>query len=292
MNDAVIIAPPVRPRSMRQQLWLRMKRNRATMFGLAVVLVYLVAALFSATFAPYEPNEIELGNALKPPSLAHWLGTDEFGRDVLSRILYGSRLSLSVGFFAVMIGLVIGGFLGIVSAYYGGPLGMIVMRIMDILLAIPGIMLAIALVAVLGSGMINVVIAVGIYNIPSFARLARSTALSVREELFITAARMTGTSELRIILRHMLPNCIGPLLVYGVLRFGHAILLGAGLSFLGLGVQPPTAEWGAMLASSRNYIRVAPHLAFAYGSSLSILVLGFNALGEGLRDVLDPTTVR
>jgi len=287
---AVAISPRRRPR--RSQVWLRMKRNRATIFGMVIVGLYLIAALMPGSFTDYDPNKVDPANALQPPSERHILGTDEFGRDVLARILHGSRLSLQVGFLAVLIGMIVGGSIGILSAHFGGLVDMILMRLMDVFLAVPGIMLAIALVAVLGPGMTNVIIAVGVYNIPSFARIARSAALSIREEKFLTAARMMGIGDIKIMLRHILPNSIGPVLVYAVLRFGHAILLGSGLSFLGLGVQPPTPEWGAMLASSRNYIRTAPHLAFSYGLSLSILVLGFNAMGEGLRDVIDPATVR
>ncbi|MFC2029077.1 ABC transporter permease, partial [Chloroflexota bacterium] len=256
-------------RSPGKQIWLRLKRNRVTVFGLVIVLLYFFAALFPEVLTSYQPNKIDPISALQSPSSLHILGTDEYGRDVFTRVIYGARLSLSVGFFAVIIGLFIGGPIGIIAAHYGGVVEMILMRLMDILLALPGIMLAIALVAVLGTGMINVIIALGIYNIPSFARIARSTAITIREEKYITAARMIGISEHKIILKHMIPNSIGPLLVYSALRFGHAILLGSGLSFLGLGVQPPTAEWGAMLASSRDYIRVAPYLVFAYGVSLS-----------------------
>jgi peptide/nickel transport system permease protein len=292
MNSKPPKISQVHYRSFGRQIWLRLKRNRVTLFGLVVVLLYCLAALAPGVFTTYEPNKVNPRSSLQSPSAEHIFGTDEYGRDVFTRVLYGARLSLSIGLLAVIIGLAIGGSIGIVTAYYGGLVDTIFMRLMDILLAIPGIMLAIALVAVLGSGIKNVIIAIGIYNIPSFARIARSTALAIREEKYITAARMIGVSNYKIIVRHLLPNSIGPLLVYGVLRFGHAILLGAGLSFLGLGVQPPTAEWGAMLASSRNYIRTAPYLAFAYGLSLSLLVLGFNAAGEGLRDVLDPSSVR
>ncbi len=210
----------------------------------------------------------------------------------MSRLMYGARLSIAIGALSVMIGFAIGFSLGTIAAFYGSWVDMVIMRFMDILLALPGMLLAIAIIAALGVGMQNVILAVGIYTIPQYARLTRSTALGVKNQVYVDAACATGVPSVRIILTHVVPNAIGPLVVYSALRFSTAILTASGLSFLGLGVQPPDPEWGAMLATSRQYLRVAPHLSLVYGLALMFLVLGFNMVGEGVRDVLDPRTTR
>jgi peptide/nickel transport system permease protein len=279
------------PLSNRRKALNRLLRNRMTMLGVAIISVYLFAALFPRVLTSYDPIAQDLANKLQTPSFEHWMGTDEFGRDVFSRVVYGARLSILVGFFAVASGGVVGFLIGMIAGYTGGVIDSIFMRGMDILLALPGIMLAIAIIAALGSGIQNVIIAIAIYNIPQFARITRSTVLAAKNQDYVLAARAVGNNTPGILLRHIFPNVWGPPFVFATLRFSTAILIAAGLSFLGLGVNPPTPEWGAMLAASRGYLRAAPHLAFAYGITLSLLVLGFNALGEGLRDVFDPRSV-
>lgn len=266
----------------------RLVHNRMTIVGIIVIIVYIIMAVFPSLLTSYDPLKQDLTNSLQPPSAEHWMGTDEFGRDVFSRIAHGARLSIAVGFFAVATGGLIGFTLGIISGYFGGRVDSVIMRLMDILLALPGIMLAIAIIAALGNGLVNVIIAISIYNIPQFARMTRSTTLSVKNQDYVLAAKSVGNASSGILWRHIFPNVWSSPLIFATLRFSTAILIASGLSFLGLGVNPPTPEWGAMLASSRRYLRAAPHLAFAYGVTLSILVLGFNALGEGLRDVFDP----
>lgn len=275
-----------------RRVLIRLLHNRMTVLGLIIIGLYLIVATFPAAFTSYDPVKQTLVNSLQPPSREHLMGTDEFGRDVLTRIIYGARLSMATGFFAVTSGGLIGFLIGMLSGYFGGKVDLVIMRLMDILLALPGILLAIAIIAALGKGVTNVIIAIGIYNIPQFARMTRSTVLSIKNLDFLLAARSIGNSDLGILTRHIFPNVLSAPLIFATLRFSTAILIASGLSFLGLGVDPPTPEWGSMLASSRAYLRSAPHLAFFYGLTLSVLVLGFNSLGEGLRDVFDPRTVR
>lgn len=270
----------------------RLLHNRMTVLGLIIITFYLFVAAFPWLLTSYDPLKQELANSLQPPSIDHWMGTDEFGRDVLTRVAHGARLSIAVGFFAVATGGIIGFTIGIISGYFGGTTDSVIMRFMDILLAIPGILLAIAIIAALGTGIVNVIIAIAIYNIPQFARMTRSTTMSVKNQDYVLAAKSVGNASSGILWRHIFPNVWSSPLIFATLRFSTAILIAAGLSFLGLGVNPPTPEWGAMLASSRRFLRAAPHLAFAYGLTLSVLVLGFNALGEGLRDVFDPRSAR
>jgi len=225
---------------------------------------------------------------LQGPSSEHPLGTDNFGRDMLSRIIYGSRISLYVGFVAVGIGAVFGGILGAIGGYYGGRLDNFIMRCMDVLLAIPQIILAIAIVGALGTSLLNLMIAVGISQLPRYARVVRASALTVRGQEYVEAARAVGASDARIILENILPNCMAPIIVQSTLGVAQAILSAAALSFLGLGIQPPTAEWGSMLSSGRQFLRNAPYLTFFPGLAISVVVLALNIFGDGLRDSLDP----
>jgi len=263
-------------------------RNRLTRAGAIVIALYLITALVAPYFAPYNPIMQDLPNTLKPPNMKNLFGTDEFGRDILTRIIFGARISLLIGAGAVAIAFVLGTILGTSAAYYGGRVDSIVMRIMDIMLSFPAILLAIVIVTILGPRLINVLIAVGIQSTPMFARMIRGSVLSVKENEYVLAARALGANDLRMIINHILPNSMAPMIVLATLRIGTAIITASGLSFLGLGAQPPTPEWGAMLATGRNYLRAAPWVATIPGLAIMTVVFGFNLLGDGLRDAMDP----
>lgn len=262
--------------------------NKAAMVGAIIILFYILVALFAPLLAPYDPYEINLENKLIPPSIDHWMGTDDKGRDILSRILYGSRLSMGIGITAVIFGAFFGIIFGLIAGYYGKWIDSTIMRIMDILLAFPGILLALAIISALGPGLINVTIAVGAYSIPLFARIVRGSTLEVKRLEYIDAVRSLGADDLTIIFKHILPNILSPIIVQGTLRLATVILSAAGLSFLGLGAQPPSPEWGTMLSSGRDFLFSAPYIAIFPGLAISILVLGFNIFGDGLRDAFDP----
>jgi len=266
----------------------RFAHHRAAVAGLAVLAVAVGVSAAAPLLAPYNPDAIDVINPTAPPSLAHPLGTDELGRDVLSRLLWGGRNTLLVTGAAVAIAFVCGSALGVVAGYRGGAVDTGIMRAMDVLLALPGFLLAVAIIAALGPGMSNVIIAIGINSIPPFARLARGSTLLVRGEVYVQAARTLGASEGLIMARHVFPNIVSPLVVEATLRLATAILTASGLSFLGLGVQPPTAEWGAMLSVGRNYITSSPQLVVVPGAAILLVTLAFNAVGDGLRDALDP----
>ena len=255
-------------------------------------LLLLVAAVFGATFAPvltpYDPIRLDPPARLQGPSGEHWLGTDQLGRDTLTRILYGGRLSLAVAGTAVAFGLVVGGALGVLAGYYRGWLDAVIMRITDVLLSFPAILLAIALIAFLGAGFVNLVLAIGIVYVGPFARVARAAVLTVREELFVEAARALGGRDARIVWLAVLPSAAAPLIVEVSLRLAYAILYEAALSFLGLGTQPPMPSWGMMVAEARRFLALAPWATVAPGLAIMVVVLGFNLLGDGLRDALDP----
>jgi peptide/nickel transport system permease protein len=269
-------------------VWRRLFRHRLAMAGSVIVAGLVLIALLAPVLAPHDPIAQDLGSAFQPSSREHPLGTDEFGRDILSRIIYGTRVSLLVGVVSVVIGLTIGAAAGLLSGYADGILDVAVSGVMDVLLAVPGVLLAIAIVAVLGPGLLNVMVAVGISSVPVFARLARGSVLTVKETEFIEAVRAVGGTTRRVLLRHILPNIAAPLFVMASLYMASAILTAAGLSFLGLGAQPPVPEWGAMLSRGREYLRSAPHIATYPGIAIFIAVMGFNFLGDGLRDALDP----
>jgi peptide/nickel transport system permease protein len=270
------------------ELWRRLKVNKGAVAGLTIILLLTAMAVFAPYLAPYDPDKFNSGPRLSAPSMKNPLGTDSFGRDQLSRIIYGARISLYVGFIAVGIGALCGGFIGALVGYYGGRIDNILMRLMDVLLAVPQIILAIAIVGALGANLVNLMIAVGVSQIPRYARIVRASALSVRGQEFIEAARAVGASDLRIILENILPNCMAPIIVQSTLGVASAILSAAALSFLGLGIQPPTAEWGSMLSLGRQYMRNAPHLTFFPGVVIAVVVMSLNIFGDGLRDALDP----
>jgi peptide/nickel transport system permease protein len=269
----------------------RFLRHRLAVGGLGLILLLIVLALAARPLAPHDPIRQDLPHALAGPSLEFPLGTDEFGRCILSRILYGARLSLLVGVIATAIGAGVG-ILGGLAAGYVPRVDAPVMRTMDVLLAFPSILLAIAVVAALGPSLVNVMIAVGVRSIPSFARLARSMVLSLKELEFVQGATALGASHARVLFRHILPNSVSPLLVFSSMQIATAILLAAILSFLGLGVQPPTPEWGKMVSDGRAYLMEAPHVSLFPGLAIFVAVMGFNCLGDGLRDALDPRVGR
>ncbi len=274
--------------SQAAEVLRRLKRNRAAIAGGVIVLLFVAVALLAPLIAPYPPNEGDLTLRLQSPTREHLLGTDPLGRDLLSRVIYGARISLQIQVVAVAIAMLIGTLLGMVGGYYGGRLDNVIMRLMDILLAFPGIFLAIAIIAVLGPGLVNLMFAAGIYSIPQFARIVRGSVLTLKEKEFIEAARAVGENDFNLLFRYLLPNSMAPIIIQTSLRMATVLLTASGLSFLGLGVQPPTPEWGAMLSNARAYLITAPHVATVPGLAIMLVVMGFNLFGDGLRDSLDP----
>ncbi len=262
----------------------RLVRNRAALVGGTVVLALVVAALLAPAIAPYTDWEVDLANRIQPPSAAHWLGTDDLGRDVFSRILYGARISLLIGVLSVGISLAVGLPLGAIAGYVGRAVDGVIMRLMDIMLAFPAFLLAVMIAGILGPSLTNAMIAIGVIQVPRYVRLVRAS----KAEVFVEAAAALGAPTPRVLFRHVMPNCLAPLIVQSTLGLAQAILEAAGLSFLGLGAQPPSPEWGAMLASGRNLLQVAPWVVTYPGIAILVAVLGFNLFGDGLRDALDP----
>jgi len=275
-------------RNEAQRIRKKFYKSKGALVGLAILVIFIFAAVFASFISPFDPNQQDYVSALQPPSQKHLLGTDNFGRDVLSRLIYGSRVSLSVGFVAVLFSTVFGVSLGLISGYFGGVLETIIMRIVDGLLSFPALVLAIALMAILGLGMQNIMIAVGVGFIGHFARVTRGDVLNVKEEIYIEAARLMGASNIMILLSHILPNILSPIIVQAVLRVSAAILTESSLSFLGLGLPPPTPTWGYMIAEGRGFIVMAPWISTFPGVALFLVVLGLNLLGDGLRDAFDP----
>lgn len=262
--------------------------NKAALLGLIIILILIFVALFGKFLMPYDPYTGELSQSLQSPSAAHFFGTDEQGRDIFSRVIDGTAVSLRVGVIAVAISLSIGTFFGAVCGYFGGKIDIILMRIMDIILAFPSMLLAIAFMSALGKGIDKAVIAISIVTIPEYARIVRGCVLSLKESEYVEAAKVIGNNDFTIIFKHILPNILSPIIVRATLGISSAILDTAALGFLGLGVQPPLAEWGTMLGSGRNYFNNAPFIILFPGLAITITVLAFNLLGDGLRDALDP----
>ena len=262
--------------------------NKAALLGLIIILILIFVALFGKFLMPYDPYTGELSQSLQSPSAAHFFGTDEQGRDIFSRVIDGTSVSLRVGVIAVAISLSIGTFFGAMCGYFGGKIDMILMRIMDIILAFPSMLLAIAFMSALGKGIDKAVIAISIVTIPEYARIVRGCVLSLKESEYVEAAKVIGNNDFTIIFKHILPNILSPIIVRATLGISSAILDTAALGFLGLGVQPPLAEWGTMLGSGRNYFNNAPFIILFPGLAITITVLAFNLLGDGLRDALDP----
>lgn len=273
---------------MDHQVLRRFLKRKTSLIGGVIILIFLITALIGPVIAPYDPIEQNLTRNFEGISADHWLGTDNLGRDTLSRLIYGARISLMISVVSVGLGLALGLLLGVTAGYYGGRAETLIMRFVDILLAFPGILLAIAIVAVLGNGLLNTMIAVAIFSVPDFARLIRASVISIKDMEYIEACRAAGASDLRIIVRHIIPNSLSPIIVQGTLMLGTAILTASGLSFIGLGVQPPDPEWGAMLSKARELLRSAPMAAIAPGTAITLVVLSFSLVGDGLRDALDP----
>lgn len=271
--------------------WRVFRKNKLAVVGAGILVFFILIALFAGILAPEGIDNQKVGHPdelLHSPSGAYWFGTDEFGRDILSRVMYGARLSLWVGFSSVVGSVIVGVILGILAGYYGRWLDILISRIFDIILAFPSILLAIAIVAMLGPSLQNALIAIALVNVPIFGRLIRSTVLSLKEEEYVEAARSIGMRDSRILFHHILPNSLAPIIVQGTLSIATAILDAAALGFLGLGAQPPDPEWGRMLADSRNLIQEAPWTVIFPGVCIMLTVLGFNLVGDGLRDALDP----
>ncbi len=282
----------VKTEGLWRGVFRRLLRNRGALIGLAILALLALMALVARFVAPYEPNVMAPAQALQGPSSQHLFGTDQFGRDILSRIMYGARLSFQVGFIAVGIALVCGVVLGLLAGYYGRWVDATITMLIDIMLAFPGILLALAIVAVLGPSLLNLMVAVGIAAVPSYTRLVRGAVLATKEQAYVEAARVIGVSDRAIMFRHILPNVLAPVIVLATLGIGGAILVGAALSFLGLGAKPPTPEWGAMLSQGRNYLSIAWWITLFPGLAIMVTVLSINMLGDGLRDALDPRLKR
>ena len=289
-KNSLTVEPGYIPKKRSQlgEIWRRLKRSKNAMAGLFIIGVLCFIALFADLISPYHYAEQNLENTFSMPTLKNFFGTDDFGRDIFSRCLYGSRISLQVGFIAVGISLIIGGLLGSIAGYYGGIIDQIIMRAMDILLSIPSLVLAIAMAAALGPGLWKLMVAVGLSSVPGYARIVQGSVLSIRDNEFVEAARAVGSSDLRIIFKHILPNCFAPIIVQATLGVASAIIVAAALSFIGMGIQPPVPEWGAMLAGGRYFIRDYWTMTIFPGLSIIIVILALNLLGDGLRDALDP----
>lgn len=281
-----------RKRSQWADVWKRLTRNRLAMVSLVCLILILLSAVFAGVLSPYDYAEQDFENRFALPSLEHPFGTDNYGRDILSRVLHGGRISLLVSFMAVFISVILGTLFGVIAGYYGGLTDGIVMRIMDVVMAIPSFLLAVSISAALGSGIGNSALALAISGIPGISRMVRATVLSIREQEYIEAARATGSKNIRIILNHVIPNAFAPLLVEASLCLGMNILSIAGLSFIGLGVQPPTPEWGSILSAGREFLRDFWPIVTFPGVAIVVTMISFNLFGDGLRDALDPKLKR
>lgn len=279
-------------RSLYSQAIQEFSRNWGAVIGMIVLIAVILSSIFASVLTPYDPLQRDTPARLSAPSWEHPMGTDALGRDILSRVLHGGQISLRVGFFSIFASALVGIPLGLMAGYFGGVIDNIIMRIMDVILAFPGLVLIIWLVAVLGSSMTMLILAIAFFFVPTYARLIRGTALSLREIEYVLAARSVGASAARILAQHILPNALAPVIVLTTLSISGAIITGASLSFLGLGVRPPTPEWGAMLADGRGYLRNAWWIAFFPGMTITLVVLAANIVGDGLRDALDPKISR
>jgi len=290
MDSAKMVAQERASRGFWKDVFLRFKRRKLAVLGFFLLVFILLVCLYGVIAIDFETQVIEqnVQNRLQPPSLEHPFGTDGFGRDILSRVIYGSRYSLLIGFSAVFFALIIGGTIGTVAGYFGGKTDNIFMRFMDMLIAIPFTLLAIAIVTALGPSLVNLIIAISVADIPGYARIIRSAILSVKDSEFVEASVAVGASHRRVILTHIIPNSLAPIIVHATLGVGFAILAASGLSYLGLGIMPPTPEWGSMLSEGQRHIRYSPWIVIFPGLAIMLTVLALNLLGDGLRDSIDP----
>ena len=288
MNEKKVINKS-KKNSQAKEIWRRFRKSKTAMLGLVLLIFVVGIAIFADVIVPYE-NAIaqDIPNRLQGPSAAHWFGTDEAGRDLFARIVHGSRYSLAIGIITTIVSMIIGGLLGAVAAYYGGWVDNVIMRITDVIMTVPPILLSLAVVAALGANLRNLLIAITVSCVPGIIRMVRSVVLGVVEEDYIEAARSYGTSDMRIILKYVIPNALGPIIVTATMNVATMILSASGLSFLGMGVQPPAPEWGALLSDAETYMFSAPHLLYIPGLFIVIAALSFNLAGDGLRDALDP----
>lgn len=269
-------------------VWGRLRRNRLAVTGLVIILLVILSSLFAPSIAPFDPFKQDFSLIMKPTDRVHWFGTDQLGRDILSRVLFGSRITLTISFFSVCIGMILGSVIGLLAGFYGGRIDSAIVWMTDLALAFPGMLLAIAVIASVGPGLEGIIIATAVYSTPQFIRLARGSALLEKRKEYVAAASCIGETDFSILFRYVLPNCLAPLAVLFTLQMANVILIASGLSFLGLGAQPPSPEWGAMLSQGRTYLQIAPHLSIFPGMAIMVVVLSFNLFGDGLRDVLDP----
>jgi peptide/nickel transport system permease protein len=289
MLKEATLRPENIPRVSELRRFFKVFFNRGVVvLGMCIILLFVIAAIFAPWLAPYEPGKIDMNNALLQPGKAHWLGTDSLGRDTLSRTIYGTRVSLIIGLVVVVLGSIVGMVLGLVAGYFGGWTHAVVMRVIDALMAFPMLILALLIAALLGGGINNVIMALSFAMVPAYARLMCGQVMTVKENDYILAGRSMGASHTRIMLRHLAPNCFPPLIVMMTMMLGTTILAEAGLSFLGIGVQPPVATWGNMVNDGRQYLLSNPILSFAPGLAIMLVVYAFNMVGDGLRDALDP----
>ena len=290
MIKEITVDTNMQKRSQIKSIWFRFKKNKLAMAGLILLMILIALAIMAPLFADYEKEAItqNMQERLQTPNKKHILGTDQYGRDVFARLIFGARVSLAIGLLSVVISLLIGATIGSVAGYYGGQVDNVLMRIMDVFLAIPQILMAISIVAALGPGIINMLIAMVISSIPKFARIVRSSILSIKDQEFIEAARACGTRDSRIIAKHIIPNAVGPIIVQATLSIAGTIISISSLSFLGLGVRAPMPEWGAMLSEGKEQMRHFPHLVVIPGIAIVLTVMALNLMGDGLRDALDP----
>ena len=278
----------VKSESYFASVWTEFRKNRAAVVGMAILLTIILVAIFADMLAPCDPYLQVYAEALQPPSAAHLFGTDEFGRDIFSRVLYGARISLLVGVVSVAIACVLGSLLGASAGYFGGAYDAVVMRCMDVLLAIPSLLLNLSIVAALGKSVFNMMLAVGVSNIPRYCRIMRASVLQIKNTEYVDAARVSGESHMFIILRHIIPNCLAPIIVQATLSVGSAIIACAGLSFLGVGIPAPIPEWGAMLSNGKDFLRHNAYITIFPGLAIMLTVRSLNLMGDGLRDAFDP----